>query len=61
MPDDISRDHFIPSPGTAEADQRRQSFGAQADAYTKFRPGYRPRSSTTSWDSLTVPDGPRRR
>lgn len=42
MPDDISRDHFIPSPGTAEADQRRQSFGAQADAYTKFRPGYPP-------------------
>jgi hypothetical protein len=32
----------FPSPGTAEADQRRQSFGAQADAYTKFRPGYPP-------------------
>lgn len=42
MPDDISRDQFIPPPGTSEADRRRQSFGAQADAYTKFRPGYPP-------------------
>lgn len=42
MPDESVRDTFIPPPGTSEADQRRQSFGAQADAYTKYRPGYPP-------------------
>lgn len=40
MPGDPSQDSFIPPPGTSEADQRRTSFGAQADAYTRYRPGY---------------------
>ena len=30
VPDESVRDTFIPPPGTSEADQRRQSFGAQS-------------------------------
>ncbi len=40
MPSDQTPDHFIPPVGSSEAEQRRKSFGAQAAAYTKYRPGY---------------------